>query len=131
MHELGTLGIDISTHLPRALDREILERDGADLIITLTREHLRVVATYDRTAWPRTFTFRELVRRASLLPVTHTWSAWLAALNADRSPRDLMGDSELDDIADPYGAGVAAIHRTATELDQLTRQLVSLAPWPE
>ncbi len=129
--ELRERGIDISGHQPRAFDGAMLEAEGADLIITMTRAHLRVVATTAQTAWPRTFTFRELVRRASAVAATASWSSWLTALNADRSSKDLIGDSDRDDIADPYGAGAAAIHRTVTELEQLTRQLVALAPWPD
>src|SRR5262245_57135116 len=62
---LGELGVDISAHIPRALDAHILSEDGADLVLTAAREHLRVVSLTDRSVWARTFTLKELVRRGS------------------------------------------------------------------
>ena len=38
--------------------------DGADLVLVMTREHVRDVVVLDRDAWSRTFTLKELVRRA-------------------------------------------------------------------
>ncbi len=65
VHAMGQRGVDISGHVPRQLDRAILDHEGADLIVTMTREHLRTVATSGRMTFPRTFTLREVVRRAS------------------------------------------------------------------
>ena len=42
------IGIDLGDHVARALDREILDRDGADLVLVMTREHLRTVVGLDR-----------------------------------------------------------------------------------
>ena len=53
------------------LTKEILATDGADLVLTMTREHLRHVVAMDPSAWPRTFTLKEFVRRAqSVAPAT-------------------------------------------------------------
>ncbi len=60
----ASVGIDLNGHLPRVLDREILTTDGADLVLVMTREHVRDVVVLDRDAWSRTFTLKELVRRA-------------------------------------------------------------------
>ena len=124
------LGVDISAHTPRQFDRTVLAEDGADLIIAMTREHLRTVVTTDRYAFPRTFTLRELARRAAAhASPNETWGEWLAAMSAGRRVGGLLGDDPTDDVADPYGQGVARVKATAEELDELTRTLAALPPW--
>ena len=61
-------GHDISPHRSRLLDRDLIE--GADLVLPLAREHLREIVVTSPEAFPRTFTPKELVRRAA---------AWLIA----------------------------------------------------
>ena len=51
-------------HVARTLDASILAVEGHDLVLTMTREHLREVVALDPGAWPRTFTLKEIVRRA-------------------------------------------------------------------
>jgi len=123
-------GIDLTTHQPRAIDRSIVTGDGADLIITMTRQHLRDVAARERTAWTRTFTLREVVRRASALDASLRWDEWVDALGHGRRAVDMLGDDLDDDIADPYGAGQSEVNRTARALHDLTHSLARLAPWP-
>lgn len=122
-------GVDLSGHRPRHVDRSIVESDGHDLIITMTRGHLRDVAAMERTAWKRTFTLRELVRRASSRSRGDDWTAWLADLGEGRRPTDLLGEDPDDDITDPYGKGAAAVAATASELRDLTGSLSLLVPW--
>jgi hypothetical protein len=42
----------------------------------------------------------------------------------------MMDDSPLDDIADPYGQGRAAVNRTADELYLFLHGLTYTVPWP-
>lgn len=123
---LRDMGIEVPDHRPRQLDRAIVRSDGRDLIVTMTRGHLREVVAADRAAWPRTFTLRELVRRlSSLTEMPDDWSARLAALGAGRTARDLMSSDPGDDISDPYGQSVAVHRESATVIGSLAGQLIS------
>ena len=83
----ATLGIDLSDHVPRTVERPLLNDDGADLIVAMTREHLRDVVALDPTVWGRTFTLKELVRRAGdVPPATLDLPTWRAAVGAGRRP---------------------------------------------
>jgi protein-tyrosine phosphatase len=128
---VAELGVDIAAHRPRQLTREVLATDGADLIITMTRGHLRSVATTDRTTFARTFTLPELVRRA--MNVARDMPAdlhgWLEAVGEGRRVADLLGDDPADDVADPYGRGPAEVRRTAHAIDLLMCELAGLVPW--
>ena len=44
-------------------------------------------------------------------------------------PKDHLGASALDDVADPVGQGERVYEQTADELDELTTALVDLL-WP-
>jgi len=95
-------GFDLSTHQSRRLEE--IQVATADLVVGMTREHVREAIVLDPTAWSRSFTFKELVRRARRHPRgDEPLDQWLAALASDRQPEDL--------------------------LDRLTAALVSLA-WP-
>ena len=126
------IGIDLNGHLPRVLDREILTTDGADLVLVMTREHLRDVVVLDRDAWSRTFTLKELVRRAQgVEPPTAAdgVTGWLRRLGEGRRAADMIVADPLDDLADPHGlprpAHVAMIDETSALVDQLVR----FGPW--
>ncbi len=54
---------------------------------------------------------------------------WLARLHKDRRPVDHLGQSPLDDVADPVGQGPKVYEATATELAGLTTRLADLL-WP-
>lgn len=115
--------LDISAHVPRRLDTPLIRADGADLVITMTRAHLRHVAVSERSAFARSFTLLELARRIerSGAPREPGLAAWASHLAAGRRAADLLGDDPLDDLADPYGSGDAAVRRTADEIDRLSR----------
>lgn len=109
-------GLDISAHQPRQLDRAVLESDGADLVITMTRDHLRVVATSAPGVFQRSFTGKELARRLVALECLD-----LPRLNEGRTSKDLMGDNPDDDIADPYRMSLMLHRQCATEIDGVMR----------
>lgn len=127
---LAAQRVDIADHVPRRMDRELLGAEGRDLIVTLTREHLRTVVTLRRDTWPRTFTLRELVRRGAEAEPAADLATWLAGVGEGRTTASLLGDDDRDDVADPYGLGAAAVRATADELDVLCAQVVAMAPWP-
>ena len=119
---LATYGLDISQHQPRRLDRSIVDTEGADLVLVMTRDHLRTAATTGSGAFRRTFTLREFARRAAVVEPDpgEGLASWLDVVAEGRQARDLMGNDSADDIADPYG-DTLDVHRVcAAELDQLT-----------
>ncbi len=126
------VGIDVSAHRPRLLDRDILADDGADLVLTMTRGHLPDVVALDPTAWPRTFTLKELARRAdSLEPPTATegFSGWLARMAAGRQARAMMTGNADDDVADPYGLPMRRHVEMVAEVTHAVDRLTRRGPW--
>jgi protein-tyrosine phosphatase len=128
---MGDQGLDISHHQPRRLQRAVLERDGADLVLTMTRDHLRMAATTATGVFPRAFTLREFSRRVAITQprAGHGLGAWLAAVGEVRKARDLLGDDPADDIADPYGASLELHRLCAVEIDQHTDTVARALAW--
>ena len=122
-------GIDITGHRSRRLTADILATDGRDLVITMTREHLRDTVGLDPGVWPRTFTLRELTRRALDVPTSVTGlPAWRRHAGDGRRAADLMQPSPDDDIDDPYGGPYDGHLAMVTAVDDLTRRLTQLLP---
>ncbi|MCB1002487.1 MAG: hypothetical protein KDB40_24570, partial [Acidimicrobiales bacterium] len=121
---LGEFGVDISAHQPRRVTRDLVATDGAGLILTMTRAHLRDIAVMGPGVFQRTYTLREAVRRLEVTPNGGDLPAMIAAAGEGRKPSDLMRDDPGDDIDDPYNNGYAAVLKAATEIDQLVQRLV-------
>jgi protein-tyrosine phosphatase len=81
-------GLDLSNHVSRQIDASLLE--AADLIVTMERRHLLVIAELDPAALRRAFPLNELERiAASIGPrsPTETYERWIArAGDPARSP---------------------------------------------
>ncbi len=123
-------GLDISGHESRRMTSAMV--GSADLIVAMAREHLREAAVMRPDAYPRTFTLKELVRRGEAEGPRaggEPLSDWLARLHKRRRPLDHLGESDLDDVADPVGQGPAVYQATAAELDDLVGRAVELI-WP-
>ena len=124
---LAARGHDISGHRGQTLRASDLA--AADLILGMTRAHVRHAVVLAPSAWPRTFTLKELVRRGR--PVGprlpgEPLSGWLARAGQGRDHRDLLGGSTEDDVADPYGGPVREYEAIVDLLDQLTDELADL-----
>jgi protein-tyrosine phosphatase len=126
------IGIDVSTHRPRALDRQMLGADGAELVLTMARAHLPAVTGLDPSAWPRTFTLKELARRAVASDPPERdegFIGWRTRMADGRSAAAMLSPDPADDVADPYGLPlpehVAMIAEVAAAIDQLIRW----GPW--
>ena len=120
--------------LPDQLSRQLLQSDlqRADLVLVMERAHVRHSVLLVPGAWPRAFTLKELVRRGEELgprPTEESPGAWLARAHEGRDRRDLLGDSPLDDVADPYGGPSSAYEAAVTEIEDLVDRLVYLL-WP-
>ncbi len=128
----AALGVDLSDHVPRHLDRQVLDDDGADLVVTMTREHLRTVVAIDQGAWGRTFTLKEFVRRAlEVAPATaaEDLGDWLSRVAQGRRAADMLRPDPLDDLADPYGGPQREHDAMVAEIDGLIDRLVGIGPW--
>lgn len=124
---MAARGIDLSDHRSRAVTVPML-RD-ADLVIGMAREHVRAAALLDPSCLLRTFTLRDVVRRGvgtggpgPDLSIRE----WAQGLSAGRRHEDLLGESVLDDIADPIGGSPADFERTAATIAELTTRLATL-----
>jgi len=123
-------GLDITDHRSRRLSSAML--GSSDLVIGMTREHLREAAVLRPDLYDRTYTLKELVRLGSEQgprAAGEGLEAWLGRLHRGRDPRQHLGASALDDVADPVGQGSRVYEQTADELADLTRALADLL-WP-
>jgi protein-tyrosine phosphatase len=127
---MAARGVDVAGHRSRIVTADDLA--AADLVLGLSREHVRHAAVLLPAAWPRAFTIRELLRRgqqAGPRAPGEPLGDWLARAAGDRARRDLLGTSAADDVADPVGGPLRGYQATSDLLDRLTRDLVELW-WP-
>jgi protein-tyrosine phosphatase len=124
---LAGYGLDVTGH--RAAVVTAGDLAGADLVLTMAREHLRQAVVLEPLAWPRAFTLRELARRGALAgprepgePV----AGWLARAHAGRSRMALLGDGEPDDVADPFGGRLSDYQRAAAQISSAVGELADL-----
>jgi protein-tyrosine phosphatase len=127
---LQRYGIDGRRRTSRQVSAELV--GASALVLGMDRSHVREVSVLDASAWHRTFTLKELVRRASIAgarPHGEPVARWAERVAAGRDPMDLLGASDDDDIADPMGEPYPEHVRTATVIDQLVGRFVPLV-WP-
>ncbi len=127
---LAARGLDVAWHHSRVVTPGDLAR--ADLILGMSREHVRHAAVLLPQAWPRAFTLRELARRgqeAGPRGPAEPLSGWLARVAPCRDRRELLGSSPGDDVADPLGGTRDGYEATARLLAELTHELADLC-WP-
>jgi protein-tyrosine phosphatase len=130
LQEAGQYGLNLGDHVPRQLDGGMLT--AADLIVAMSREHLREIVLANRDVFSRTFTLREIVRRGQDQGQRNSDESlqdWLARLHEGRRTIDLVGDSREDDIADPMGGSADDYRRMLKDVSALTQSLRHLA-WP-
>jgi protein-tyrosine phosphatase len=122
-------GLDISAHRSRPVATDELQR--ADVVVTMTRAHLRDLATRSPAAFPRMFTLKELARRAQEEPRENDDEVrgWIARLSAERRTTDLLGDDPMDDVEDPIGCPIDVYAAVVVELTDAIARLVA-AGWP-
>jgi protein-tyrosine phosphatase len=122
-------GLDVEAHRSRRLVPEMLA--SADLVIGMTRDHVREAALMDFDCFARSFTLKEIVRRGTAVGPRRSdedLQSWLKRVADGREPRDYLFADD-DDIEDPMGRRFSVFKRAATEIEDLTTALVGLA-WP-
>lgn len=120
----------LDDHVSTQLDADLVA--GADLVVAMAREHLREAAVLVPGALAKTFTLKELVRRAERAGPRgpdEPFVAWLARVGEGRRASDLLAEDPGDDVADPIGSPRFVYEQTAAELDGLLGRFVALA-WP-
>jgi protein-tyrosine phosphatase len=124
---MAAVGLDISRHRSRQITDSVLGL--ADLVVTMTRQHLIELTLMAPDAWPRMFQIRDLVRRAQSLgarPPGESFEEWLENVGDGRTRSGILAASLSDDIADPIGQSDAVYERTRDELDELLSCLAEL-----
>ncbi|MFW2335625.1 hypothetical protein [Ilumatobacter sp.] len=127
----ATAGVDLSDHRSRRITRRLLDAEGDDLVIALSREHVYHLIATDESVWPHTFTLVEIVRRAEELATAGTtfdgFDGWVAALSDGRRSSDLLPGRSSDDIDDPYGRSQRRQRRMVRQVEDLSTQLAAAA----
>jgi protein-tyrosine phosphatase len=121
-------GVDLRLHRTRHLEAEMVRH--ATLILGLERQHVREVVLLDHSAWPRTFTLKQIVRRGEEKLGRQRGESieeWIARAHAGRRRTELLGADPIDDVADPYGRAPGDYRDAAEEIDDLVARLVRLA----
>lgn len=118
---------DLTGHVPRQLTRAVILDDGRDLILGMSRNHVREVLATDMTAMARTFTLKEFLRRAAVAPRqrSETVSEWIQRLGNQRTPADFQGERRSDEIVDPYGRSDETFTASAGEIERCCADIVT------
>lgn len=121
-------GLDLSSHRSSLLAVELAA--PPDLVVAMAREHARAVLEHSPNLFSRTFTLKEIVRRAETRGPRHPQEALDDYLDRVGEGRSLsVGMNGADDVADPLGRPATEYERCAAEIERLVRRLVELV-WP-
>jgi protein-tyrosine phosphatase len=128
----GFAKIDLTDHRSRQLDAAMVDTEGADLIIGMTRDHVHTIVARHPSCRPRAFTLRELARRTEELPHPPAdWDQWLAACDDGRDPSALLTPDPIDDLPDPYGHDASAHILMVQEVTMHARTIAAAASSPD
>lgn len=126
-HSLSVMvehGLDISAHRNHQLVAE--DVDAADLVLGMTRKHVKMAVARRPDAVERTFLVGELVRLGSALAPRDPVEAvryWLRRVAALRPAGERLGRA-VDEVPDPVGGPIGIYRETAARLD---RELTTVA----
>ncbi len=122
---MSAKGFDLSSHRSRILDE--VDLFDLDLIVGMTKEHVREIVVMSPKLWPVTFTLKGLVSSAKKIGPRNSDESlldWLSVIGETRVKADLLGADLSEDIVDPYDLGPDTFLQVADEIDELTSQLV-------
>lgn len=131
---MALIGVDLSHRTSREVSVEDIDR--SDLVLTMERHQLREVSLLTPAAWAKTFTLKEFIGRCASVggrPEGEPVESWIARVHEGRQVADLLGESSIDEVADPYGGTPEEYASTELELEGLVAQLADLifVPAPE
>ena len=124
---MAALSLDTSAHRSTRMTVDLIEK--ADLVVGMAREHVREAVALVPSAWPKSFTLKEFVRRAEWVgrrEPDQPFDEWVAKVHAGRSRTELLGASSDDDVADPIGRPRPAYERCAQEISRLVDAMAAL-----
>ena len=119
-------GLDLSGHRSLALTPNIAR--SADLVLTMTGDHVRELLLIDPYGLPRAFPLRSFLRLANGVgprSAQETFADWIARIARRRQSTELFSDQE--DIADPFGQSLGTFRKTSVLLNRLAFQVASLS----
>jgi protein-tyrosine phosphatase len=118
-------GVDLSGHIGvQVTEHSVAE---ADIVLGMTREHVREVVGILPEAWPKTFTLKDFVRRAERAGPRYRHQRiadWLESVGAERQPYEALGADSKDDVADPFRRRAWVWRRVVREMDGLVTRMV-------
>ena len=123
----ATLRVDLTAHRSTRLHASQVR--AANLVIGMERRHVQEAVLRDPSAFTRSFTLKELVRRGRAIGrrgYRETLAEWTTRVSAGRRPVDLLGASREDDIADPTSNPLVEHESTALEINELVATTVEL-----
>ena len=123
----AALRVDLRAHQSTRLDAAQVR--AASVIIGMERRHVQEAVLLDPSAFSRSFTLKELVRRGRAVGrrgYRESLADWTTRVSAGRRPVDLLGASRDDDIDDPTTNPMVDHHSTAIEIDELVATVVEL-----
>jgi protein-tyrosine phosphatase len=126
---LAAQGIAYDAFRARRMTQAMVE--GADLVLTATREHRGAVVTLVPRALPKTFTMREFARlldgvEDTGLPDEPVARARALVAYAAGRRGQVWVPREEDDVADPYGYGDEAYERAEADIVAALRRPLHL-----
>jgi protein-tyrosine phosphatase len=110
-------GVSIDNHRTLELDNDLVE--WADLIIGMSREHVRETVRAFPGAGYRTYTMKGFLEMLPSLPPYADTVSWLEAAAAMRDVAESVASPDIDD---PIGEREAAYRRVAAEIRDLVER---------
>lgn len=124
---MQVLGLDLSAHRSRMISGEVVQ--SAQLIVVMERHHLVELATAFPSAWPRTFTFADLLRRAGDHGARRrheTIADWAIRLGGRRQRAEILRLPLAEDIPDPMGGRLRDYVRARDAISAMVSELARL-----
>ncbi|MDQ1520469.1 MAG: protein-tyrosine phosphatase [Actinomycetota bacterium] len=131
LEALAAAGVDLASHRSELLTVSALEE--SDIVVAMERAVVRSAVVLMPSVWPRTFTLKELVRRAESIGPRATdepIARWVARVHDGRTTTDMQGDDRVHDVNDPYAGPRRGYAKLVAELDSLTAAFAHLG-WGE
>ena len=110
-------GLDVGGHRSRQVTGAMIDR--ADLVLGMTRDHVRAILLHRPDAKDRTFVVGELARLGRTVGARELHEPvrqWAARAAASRPHTHVVGRA-ADEVADPIGAPIEVYRETAAALD--------------